>query len=161
MIQLVDINKGLLVSSYNKRKHLILFIVFTLFIIGFDALLMATSGENYLPDLILTIVFTIAYLIYLVFYFTTLNRSLSNELNFYECASKSDLTTSHIKLIEIENEKKINNGLEYFVVKAIKKNELSDVEVNYLAPIKFDFKKNSNAKIKTFGSVIIEIEEEK
>lgn len=161
MIQLVDVKQKLGVALSNRRKTLVLFIISTIFIIGFDAILIATSSANYVVEAILTILFTILYLFFLIFYFTILRKNIINELNFYSDVDKAELNEIRVQLIDFSEETKINNGLEYFVLKAIVKNRLEDVEQLFLVPNKFTFKKNEKAILKTFGRVVIEVGESK
>ena len=84
-----------------------------------------------------------------------------SELQFYEDANKAELIEVRVSLIDYEKETKINNGLEYFVLKAVVKENLEDTERLFLVPSKFTFKKNEKAILKTFGRVVLEVGEYK
>lgn len=160
MIQFVDVKQCLGKAIVERRRTLALFIVSTIFIVALDAILMATSKQKYIVELIISILFTVLYLFFLVFYFTVLRKKIMNELNFYSSVDSATLNEMHVELIEFEENKKIYNGIDYFVLKAITINNLTEVEQFYYVPAKFEFKKGSKAILKTFGSVVIEKEDE-
>lgn len=157
MIQLVDIKQKFYLASSRRKKSLLLFVISTVAIVILDACLLATSKNNYVLEAIFTIIFTIAYLFFLIFYFTTLRKNIMSELQFYEDANKAELIEVRVSLIEFEKETKINNGLEYFILKAVVKENLEDTERLFLVPSKFTFKKNEKAILKTFGRVVLEV----
>ena len=84
MLNLVDIKKGLYGAEIKKRRHFILFILSTLLTIALIVILMITSKQKYILELIFSILFGSIYLIYLVFYFTVIRRSIASELRFFE-----------------------------------------------------------------------------
>lgn len=161
MIKLVDVKQHLLNAIMDRRRYLAIFIISTILVLTLDAVLMATSKDSYVLELVFTIILTVIYFVFLIFYFSVLRKRIMSELNFYSAASEGELNTVHVELIEFNEETKINNGIEYYVLKALTLKELKDDECYFYAPKRFEFKKNQKATLKTFGSVIIEVEEEK
>ena len=104
MLNLIDIEKGLYGAAYKKRRHFILFILSTMFVVALVILLMLTSKQKYTLELIITILISVAYLLYLVFYFTVIRRVLQAELRFYEGASKAELTEYDVEIQSISEE---------------------------------------------------------
>lgn len=160
-MKLLDVEEKLSKALINRRRSLILFIVSSIFVVTLDVVLMATSKDSYIVELILTIIFTIAYLLFFVFYFTVLRKEIVNEMNFYSQVKDSELNLSWIIPVKFEDEMKNYDGFDYYVLNAITKNHLNDVEQNYLVPRKFDFKKDKKILVKTYGTVVVEVGEEK
>ena len=158
MLNLIDIEKGLYGVSYKKRRHFILFVLSTMFAVALVILLMLTSKQNYTLELIFTILISIAYLLYLVFYFTVIRRVLQAELRFYEGASKAELSEYDVEIQCISEEIKEHNGLEYYVLEAKVDENLKEEDKIFYVPTKFSFKKNQKATIQVYGSVVINVE---
>ena len=158
MLNLIDIEKGLYGVSYKKRRHFILFILSTMFAVALVILLMLTSKQKYTLELIFTILISIAYLLYLVFYFTVIRRVLQAELRFYEGASKAELSEYDVEIHSISEEIKEHNGLEYYVLEARVDENLKEEDKIFYVPTKFSFKKNQKATIQVYGSVVINVE---
>ena len=158
MLNLIDIEKGLYGVSYKKRRHFILFVLSTMFAVALVILLMLTSKQRYTLELIFTILISIAYLLYLVFYFTVIRRVLQAELRFYEGASKAELSEYDVEILSISEEIKEHNGLEYYVLEAKVDENLKEEDKIFYVPTKFSFKKNQKATIQVFGSVVINVE---
>ena len=161
MLNLVDIEKGLYGAEIKKRRHFILFLISTFLIIFIDVILMLTSKDNYIVELVLTIIFSAAYFVYLVFYFTVIKRCLNAELRFFEGVKKSELSEVYCEAQSISDDVKEYNGLEYYVVEAIVDENLKKEDKIFYAPQKFKFKKNEKLIFHTFGSIIINVETRK
>ena len=158
MHNLIDIKKGLYGVIYKKRRHFILFVLSTMFAVALILLLMLTSKQKYTLELIFTILISIAYLVYLVFYFTVIRRVLQAELRFYEGASKAELSEYDVEIHCISEEIKEHNGLEYYVLEAKVDENLKEEDKIFYVPTKFSFKKNQKATIQVYGSVVINVE---
>lgn len=158
MLNLIDIEKGLYGAAYKKRRHFILFILSTMFVVALVILLMLTSKQKYTLELIFTILISVAYLLYLVFYFTVIRRVLQAELRFYEGASKAELSEYDVEIQSISEEIKEHNGLEYYVLEARVDENLKEEDKIFYVPTKFSFKKNQKATIQVYGSVVINVE---
>lgn len=158
MIELVDIKKGLGNAALIKRRHFIIFFLATIFAITLVAILMITSGEKYVLELIFSLLISIAYLLYLVFFFSVIRVKVNNELRFYDGASKVELNKIECKLTKILEDKKENNGLEYYVLEASVIQKFNEDSKNFLITKKFNFKENQKAILYTYGSVVIKVE---
>ena len=158
MLNLVDIEKGLYGVSYKKRRHFILFLLSSVLTIALVVILMMTSKQKYVLELIFTILVSVVYLIYLVFYFTVIRRVLQAELRFYEGASKSELTKYDIEIQSISEKVKEYNGLEYYVLEARVDENLKEEDKIFYVSKQFSFKKNQKATIQVYGSVVINVE---
>ena len=158
MLNLIDIEKGLYGAAYKSRRHFILFILSTMFAFALVILLMLTSKQKYILELIFTILISVSYLIYLVFYFTVIRRVLHADMRFFEGASKAELSEYDVEIQSISEEIKIYNGREYYVLEAKVDEYLKEEDKIFYVPTKFSFKKNQKAKIQVYGSVVINVE---
>ena len=158
MLNLVDIEKGLYGAGYKKRRHFILFVLSTILTIALVVLLMITSKEKYILELIFTIFVSVIYLIYLIFYFTVIRRVLQADLRFFEGAKKAELSEYDVEIHSISEKVKEYNGREYYVVEAKVYENLREEDKIFYAPKTFSFKNNQKATIQTFGSIIINVE---
>lgn len=158
MLNLVDIEKGLYATETKKRRHTIIFVVATILAITLVLVLMLTSKDNYILELIFTILVSIAYLIYVTFYFTVIRRVFKNELRFYEGVKNSELSLVYCELIKVSEDVKEYNGREYYVLDAKVNENLKDEDKIFYLPKQFSFKKNQKATLQVFGSIIINVE---
>ena len=158
MLNLVDIEKGLYATETKKRRHTIIFVVATILAIALVLVLMLTSKDKYVLELIFTILVSIAYLIYLTFYFTVIRRFFKNELRFYEGVKNSELSELYCEILSISEEEKEYNGRSYYVLDARVNENLKDEDKIFYLPKKFQFKKNQKAKLQVFGSIVINVE---
>ena len=158
MLNLIDIEKGLYGVSYKKRRHFILFLLSSVLTIALVVILMTTSKQKYVLELIFTILVSVVYLIYLVFYFTVIRRVLQAELRFYEGASKSELSEYDIEIQSISEKVKEYNGFEYYVLEARVDENLKEEDKIFYFSKPFSFKKNQKATIQVYGSVVINVE---
>ena len=158
MLNLVDIEIGLYGAAYKQRRHFILFILSTMITIALVILLMLTSKQKYILELIFTILISVAYLIYLIFYFTVIRRVLNADIRFFEGASKTELSEYDVEILSISEQIKEYNGREYYVLEARVDENLKEEDKIFYVPTKFSFKKNQKARIQVFGSVVINVE---
>ena len=158
MLNLVDIKKGLGGVEVKKLRHFILFVLSTILTIALVIILMLTSKRSYVVELIFSILISVAYLIYLVFYFTVIRRCLNAEYRFYDGANKAELSEYDVEILSMSEELKDYNGLEYYVLEAKVSENLKDEEKIFYLPAKFSFKKNQKARLYVYGSVVINVE---
>ncbi len=154
----MDIEKGLYGAAYKKRRHFILFILSTMIAFALVILLMLTSKQKYVLELIFTILISVAYLVYLVFYFTVIRRVLIADIRFFEGASKAELSEYDVEILSISENIKEYNGREYYVLEARVDENLKEEDKIFYLPSKFSFKKNQKASIQVYGSVVINVE---
>ena len=158
MLNLVDIKNGLYGAERRKLRHFLLFLFATFVALTLVLVLMLTSGQNYVLELIFTILISIAYLIYLIYYFTVIRRCISAELRLFEGASKTELSEENVELISLSDEVKEYNGLEYYVLEAKVKENLKDEVKIFYVPKRFEFKNKQKAMLFTYGSIVINVE---
>ena len=158
MLNLVDIEKGLYGAASKSRRHFILFILSTLFTITLVAILMITSTDKYALELIFSILISIAYLLYLIYYFTVIRRCLNAELRFFEGVSKAELSEYNVELNSISEEVKEYNGREYYVLDAKVIESLKEEDKIFYLPKTFSFKKRQRAVLYVYGSIVINVE---
>ena len=158
MLNLVDIEKGLYGAGYKKRRHFIIFILSTILTISLVVLLMLTSKEKYILELIFTILFSVIYLLYVVFYFTVIRRVINADLRFFEGAKKAELSEYDVEIQRISEKVKEYNGREYYVVEAKVFENLREEDKIFYAPKTFTFKQNQKATFQAFGSIIVNVE---
>ena len=158
MLNLVDIEKGLYGAAYKKRRHFILFLLSTIFAFALVLILMLTSKQKYVLELIFTIFVSVVYLFYAIFYFTVIRRCLQAELRFYEGASKAELSEYDVEIQSISEKVKEYNGLEYYVLEAKVDENLKEEDKIFYVPSKFSFKKNQKAVLYVYGSIVINVE---
>ena len=116
------------------------------------------SKLNYTIELIFSILVGIAYLIYLVFYFTVIRRVIAADLRFFEGANKAERSEYDVEILSISSEIKEHNGREYYVLEAKVSENLKDEVKNFFVPSTFSFKKNQKATLYTYGTVVIDVE---
>ena len=158
MLNLVDIKKGLYGAALKKRRHFLLFFVSTLLTITLVLVLMLTSKSNYTLELIFTILISVIYLIYLVFYFTVIRRVIYADVRFFEGLSKAELSEYDVEILSMSDEIKEYNGREYHLLEAKVFENLKEEVKNFYLPSKFAYKKNQKAHFYVYGSVVINVE---
>ena len=158
MLNLIDIKKGLYGAETKKLRHFLLFVLSTILTIALIIVLMLTSKLNYTIELIFSILVGIAYLIYLVFYFTVIRRVIAADLRFFEGANKAERSEYDVEILSISSEIKEHNGREYYVLEAKVSENLKDEVKNFFVPSTFSFKKNQKATLYTYGTVVIDVE---
>ena len=158
MLNLVDVEKGLYEAAYKKRRHVILFLITTILTLVLEVILMLTSKNQYVIELIFSILFGTSYFVYLVFYFSVIKRCLNAELRFFEGANKGERSEVFCSLTSLSKEVKEHNGREYYVLEAKVDDGLKEEDRIFFVPKKFSFKDNQKAVLYVFGSVVIDVE---
>ena len=158
MLNLVDVKKGLYGAETRKLRHFILFLISTILVVSLVIILMLTSKLNYVVELVFTILISIAYLFYLIFYFTIIRRIIKADLRFFEGASKTELSEYDVEILSMSKEIKNYNDREYYVLEAKVKESLKDEEKIFYLPNTFAYKKREKAKLYVYGSVVINVE---
>ena len=158
MLNLLDIKKGLYGAETKKLRHFLLFMLSTILTIALILLLMLTSKLNYTIELIFSILIGIAYLIYLVFYFSVIRRVIAADIRFFEGANKCELSEYEVEILSIGDEIKVHNGREYYVLEAKVSENLKDEIKNFYVPSTFSYKKSQKATLHTYGTVVIDVE---
>ena len=161
MLNLVDVKKGLYGAETRKLRHFILFLISTILVVSLVIILMLTSKLNYVVELVFTILISIAYLFYLIFYFTVIRRIIKADLRFFEGAAKTELSEYDVEILSIGKEIKNYNDREYYVLEAKVKESLKDEEKIFYLPNTFAYKKSQKAKLYVYGSVVISVEMKK
>lgn len=159
MTFLIDIDDKFNEISYLKKKHKLLFICASILIVIFDGILLSTSKENYILNMIFSIILTIAYFFYLIFYFSILRIKIFDEYRLFSSLEKKVFCEDKCEFIEYEDKKEISNGIEYFVLNMNVLNNLENVVKKFYVLEKFPFKKNKKYQINYFGKVIVACEE--
>ena len=158
MLNLVDIKNGLYGAERRKLRHFLLFLFTTFLTITLVIVLMLTSKLNYIVELIFTILISVIYLIYLVFYFTVIRRVITADLRFFEGASKSELSEYDVEILSMSKEIKEYNGREYYVLEAKVDENLKDEVKNFYLPEQFAYKNKQKARLYVYGSIVISVE---
>ena len=158
MLNLVDIKKGLYGVEIRKRRHFLLFLFSTIITITLVVVLMLTSKSHYALELVFTILISVIYLIYLIFYFTVIRRVLSADLRFFEGANKNEKSKYDVEILSMSDEIKEYNGREYYLLEAKVYENLKDEVKNFYLPAKFSFKKDQKARLYVYGSIVIDVE---
>ena len=158
MLNLVDVKKGLCEAALKKRRHFILFVVATLLTLTIEIILMVTSKNQYVIELIFSIIFGIIYSIYLVFYFSVIKRCIDAEYRFYEGAANGEHSEIFCSLTSLSKDIKEHNGLEYYVLEAKVDDNLKEEDKIFYVAKRFEFKKNQKAILYVYGSVVISLE---
>lgn len=158
MLNLVGIKKGLYGAEQRKLRHFLLFLFSTILTIILIVVLMFTSKTNYILELVFTIIVSIAYLIYLIFYFTVIRRVINADLRFFDGASKAELSEYDVEILSMSKEIKEYNGREYYLLEARVNENLKDEVKKFYIPSQFSFKKNQKATLYVYGTVVINVE---
>ena len=109
-------------------------------------------------ELIFTILISVTYLLYFVFYFTVIRKSIQAELRFFEGVKKVDLSEVYCEIQAISDSTKEYNNREYYVLEAKVDENLKEEDKIFYVPKKFSFKKDQKATIEVYGSVVIKLE---
>lgn len=158
MLNLVDIKQGLYGVEIKKRRHFLLFLFSTILTITLVVVLMLTSKSRYILELVFTILISIAYLIYLIFYFTVIRRVISADLRFFEGANKNEHSEYDVEIVSMSDEIKEYNGREYYLLEAKVFENLTEEVKNFYLPTKFSYKENQKARLYVYGSIVIQVE---
>ena len=158
MLNLVDIKKGLYGAETKKLRHFLLFLFSTIITIVLIIILMITSKQKYVVELIFSIIIGIAYLVYLIFYFSVIRRVIAADLRFFEGANKAELAEYDVEMISMSDEAVVYNGREYYVLEAKVEENLEDIVKKFYLPSTFSYKKNQKARLFVYGSVVINVE---
>ncbi len=158
MLNLVDIKEGLYGVEIKKRRHFLLFLFSTILTITLVVVLMLTSKSRYILELVFTILISIAYLIYLIFYFTVIRRVLSADLRFFEGANKNEHSEYDVEIVSMSDEIKEYNDREYYLLEAKVFENLTEEVKNFYLPAKFSYKENQKARLHVYGSIVIQVE---
>jgi len=161
MIELIDINTGLNNAIRRRRNDILLFSVLTMLICLLVTVLMLTSKEKYFINLIFTLIGSIAYCFYLVFYFSIIRKRDVDEYHFYDVASKASFEQIDVIVNSVEKKTIIRDGIEFYVLNAKVIGNLEDVVKTFHLLVNVELKEGSKATLKVFGQTVVSLEVKK
>ena len=143
------------------KASLLFSAIFTLIIVG-DVLLVVLSGEEYLPQLIISIVITILFTWFAIFFFTNIYSDLNSRYRYfkgYESGLKSDDEVVFVKSLGLLEH--VNGVYVYPLMVKYVTNLTSEVKTIYTFEKDLPFQEGDKLTIRTYQRVLLKADKHK
>lgn len=159
MIFSLDIKTNFINAKNKMVKNVFIFALLLSITIIADTLLITYSTNEYLINLIFTVLISILFSFYVIFDLTIIYPKLNNELRFFKGYFSGEKNSDIVFVNSFSESKTIMNGLESYKVNITVVDGLLKEEKSIFVFSKFNFSKNKKYKIETYQRIITKIEE--
>ena len=158
----LDVNNEYnLVKSKLLRLSLLFALVLTLVLVG-DVLLVALSGEEYIAQLIISIVITILFSWFAIYFFTNIYSDINNRYRYFRGYEAGLKPTEEVEYLRQSDELCYINGVYVYPLYVRYSQGLTKVDkVIFTFAKKLNFKEGDKLTITTYQRILIEAESHK
>lgn len=149
------------VKSKLFRLSLLFASILTIIIIS-DVLLITLSKENYVPFMIISMVITILFSWFAIFFFSNIYNEVNAEYRYYKGIESGLKPTEEVELLQISNEPCYMNGLIVYplFVKFISTLSTQD-KIIYRIDKSFNYQPGDKLTITTYQRILLSAERHK
>ena len=156
MSYVLDVNNEYqLVKSKLLRLSLLFTLMLTLVLVG-DVLLVALAGENYLPQLIISIVITILFSWFAIYFFTNIYSDINNRYRYFKGYESGLKPTEEVEYLKQSDELCYINGVYVYPLYVRYSQGLSKVDKVIFSFDHLHFEDGDKLTITTYQRILIE-----
>ena len=156
MSYVLDVNNEYqLVKSKLFRLSLLFALILTLVLVG-DVLLVALAGENYLPQLIISIVITILFSWFAIYFFTNIYSDINNRYRYFKGYESGLKPTEEVEYLKQSDELCYINGVYVYPLYVRYSQGLSKVDKVIFSFDHLHFEDGDKLTITTYQRILIE-----
>ena len=154
----LDVSKGYQISKKNILLLSLLFsLIFTVVLVT-DVLLVVLSPENYIVCLIISIVITILFAWFAIYFFYNIYSDVNNEYRFYRGYESGLKEIGEVIYIKQEDELTYINGLYAYPVHVSYIDGLDKTDKVIYAIKKLDYQKGDKLSVITYRRILTKAE---
>ena len=154
----LDVSKGYQVSKKHFLLLSLLFsLIFTVVLIS-DVLLVVLSNENYIVALIISIVITILFAWFAIYFFYNIYGDVNNEYRFYKGYESGLKEIGEVIYINQDTELTYINGLYAYPVHVAYINGLEKTNKVIYTIEKLDYRQGDKLSIITYRRILVKAE---
>ena len=152
--------------EYQKvKKKMLLFsllfaFIFSLVIVS-DALLIVTSGQNYTINLIISIIVSVIFIWFAIYFFTTIYKEIDKRYRFFKGYESGLKEQEEVDFISCDDEIAYVNGLYVYPLHVVYKNGLESQNKIIYSSVKLQYKNGDKLLITTYQRILIKIDLQK
>ena len=154
----LDVSKGYQVSKKHFLLLSLLFsLIFTVILIS-DVLLVVLSNENYIVALIISIVITVLFAWFAIYFFYNIYDDVNNEYRFYKGYESGLKEIGEVIYINQDTELTYINGLYAYPVHVAYINGLEKTNKVIYTIEKLDYRQGDKLSIITYRRILVKAE---
>lgn len=154
----LDVSKGYQVSKKHFLLLSLLFsLIFTVILIS-DVLLVVLSNENYIVALIISIVITVLFTWFAIYFFYNIYSDVNNEYRFYKGYESGLKEIGEVIYINQDTELTYINGLYAYPVHVAYINGLEKTNKVIYTIEKLDYRQGDKLSIITYRRILVKAE---
>ncbi|MBO4703894.1 MAG: hypothetical protein J5617_03625 [Bacilli bacterium] len=154
----LDVSKGYQVSKKHFLLLSLLFsLIFTVVLIS-DVLLVVLSNENYIVALIISIVITVLFTWFAIYFFYNIYSDVNNEYRFYKGYESGLKEIGEVIYINQDTELTYINGLYAYPVHVAYINGLEKTNKVIYTIEKLDYRQGDKLSIITYRRILVKAE---
>ncbi len=154
----LDVSKGYQVSKKHFLLLSLLFsLIFTVVLIS-DVLLVVLSNENYIVALIISIVITVLFTWFAIYFFYNIYGDVNNEYRFYKGYESGLKEIGEVIYINQDTELTYINGLYAYAVHVAYINGLEKTNKVIYTIEKLDYRQGDKLSVITYRRILVKAE---
>ena len=154
----LDVSKGYQVSKKHFLLLSLLFsLIFTVVLIS-DVLLVVLSNDNYIVALIISIVITVLFAWFAIYFFYNIYADVNNEYRFYKGYESGLKEIGEVIYINQDTELTYINGLYAYPVHVAYINGLEKTDKVIYTIEKLDYRQGDKLSIITYRRILVKVE---
>ena len=158
----VNVTNELLLSKSKFLKASIIFCSIFAFVLVGDILLVTLSKENYTPFLIISIIISILFVWFAIYFFFNIYVDINNRYRYFQGYEKGMKSDDEVIFQKLDSEMKLVNGVYVYPLHVTYVTNLDQEDkVIYSFSDDLHFKRGDKLTIRTYQRILINAESHK
>ena len=155
----VDVNKEYQKAKSNFLRYSLLFsLIFSLVLVT-NVLLILFAGEDYQINLLITIIISILFLWFAIFFFTNIYQDINNRYRFFKGYDSGIKPTDEVIFLASSDELAYVNGLYVYPLMVKYVSNLEEIEkIIYSFSKEINYEQGDKLTITTYQRIILKME---
>ena len=155
----VDVNQEYQKAKSNFLRYSLLFsLIFSLVLVT-DVLLILFAGEDYQVNLLITIIISILFLWFAIFFFTNIYQDINNRYRYFKGYDSGIKPTDEVIFLASSDELAYVNGLYVYPLMVKYVSNLEEVEkIIYSFSKEINYEQGDKLTITTYQRIILKME---
>ena len=155
----VDVNQEYQKAKSNFLRYSLLFsLIFSLVLVT-DVLLILFAGEDYQINLLITIIISILFLWFAIFFFTNIYQDINNRYRYFKGYDSGIKPTDEVIFLASSDELAYVNGLYVYPLMVKYVSNLEEVEkIIYSFSKEINYEQGDKLTITTYQRIILKME---
>ena len=159
----VDVHREYTLSKSRYLKVSLLFSSLLTLVLISDVLLMLLSKENYTPYLIISIIISVLFSWFAIYFFTNINKDINSRYRYFQGYARGQQSQDEVIYEKLGKDLELINGLYVYPLKVKYLSNLEEPEEKTIYSFSEDlhFKRGDKLSIKTYQRILISAESHK